>query len=237
MQPPAQPRCPKTQETHGRAAPRAPWKDRTGSPCRCPPQTPHLPAHPPTAPCGDDGFTGLRLGGGQPGLGCCGCLAQLCFLGLLLGPLSLLLGAALCSQLSFALAPCRLLAIVGAIGQGWGGRGVSSYCRRWKGEVCAQPPSPGDVAQYVGQPAAGRPSSAQGSAFGGAGGTKPRILQRLATPAQLTRDHQASPVFRWGGDWPLYISDPARRQALEVARTRTRAQRGGTPQRSHCGLP
>lgn len=131
----------------------------------------HLPPCSPSAPCGDDSFTGLRFSGGQPGLGCCGCLAQLCFLRLLLGPLSLLFGAALCSQLSFALAPCGLLAVVGAIGQGWGGRGVSSYYRRQKGEVCAQPPSPGDVAQYMGQPVAGRPSSVQGSAFGGAGGT------------------------------------------------------------------
>lgn len=80
-----------------------------------PPRSPTCPLHPGR----DNIFTCWGLSGGQPGLGWWGCLAQLCFLGLLLGALSLLLGPALRSQLCFALAPRGLLTIVGAIGQGW----------------------------------------------------------------------------------------------------------------------
>lgn len=103
--------------------------------CLCPLQT--LSSHSPTL-CtpGDDSLTGLGLGGALPGLGRRGCLAQLCLPGLLLGPLSLLLGPALGSQLCFALAPRGFLAVIGAISRGRGGRGLSSCCGG--GRVCAQ---------------------------------------------------------------------------------------------------
>lgn len=65
----------------------------------------------------------------------------------------------------------------------------------------------------MGQPVAGRPSSVQGSAFGGAGGTKPHILQHLALRAAgmgTTR-----PTLYSGGEG----TGLSRSQPLQGART------------------
>lgn len=143
------------------------------------------PAHPPSAPRGGDSLTGLWLGGALPGLGRRDCLAQLCLPGLLLGPLSLLLSPALCSQLRFALAPRGFLAVTGAISRGGRGCGLSSCCGGGTGSLC--PASPGDAAQCEGQSAAGRALWALGGLH--APGT-----------AQLSR-HRGSPALPWAGDW------------------------------------